>query len=170
MLQNHSLEKTFSDNDAADLALLMMEKSVVAAADKLELCQEQAEKTEYEVKAALEDKYAAKALSESIERERHAAEMRMLATEHFDDDVDVMERRRDSSIVHADDVLLREALKQERNAELRLEKAIETDIKVKKDLEQMIDNKAVLKEEMHELEKIIRDHAVLVWEKENARK
>ena len=58
----------------------MIEKSVAAATDKLELCQKKAEETELEVKIALEQKYSAKALAESIERERRAAEMRFLAT------------------------------------------------------------------------------------------
>ncbi len=62
---------------------MMIEKSVVAATDKLELCQKTAEETELEVKIALEEKYSAKALAESIERERRAAEMRFLATGEF---------------------------------------------------------------------------------------
>ena len=152
-----------------ELALMMMEKSVLAATDKLELCEEQAKRTEHEVKAALEEKYFAKAVAESIERERHAAEMRFLSTEHFDDEADVMERLRDSSVVHADDALLQDALKQEHDAELRLEKAIEKDIAAKQELEQMIDNKAALKKEFHDLEKIIHERAVAVWEKEKAR-
>ncbi|KAL7549193.1 hypothetical protein ACHAWF_012459 [Thalassiosira exigua] len=166
----YSLERTFSDDDAADLALMMIEKSVIAATDKLELCQKKAEETEYEVKIALEEKYAAKALAESIERDRRAAEMRFLSTEHFGEDPEVMERRRDSSILHADSELLSEALEREHNAELELEKAIEHDIATKRELEQMIDNKAALKQEFHDLEKIVHERTMKLWEKENAKK
>ena len=64
LFQGHSLERTFSDDDAADLALMMIEKSILAATDKLELCQEKAEQAENEAKAALEAKYNVKALAE----------------------------------------------------------------------------------------------------------
>lgn len=168
--QGHSLERTFSDDDAADLALMMIEKSVVAATDKLELCQEKAEQTEKEVKAALEEKYEAKALAESIERDRRAAEMRFLSTEHFAEEQEVAERRRDSSILHADNELLAETLKREHDAELKLEKAIEEDIAAKKELEHMIDSKAILKQEFHDLEKIIHDRTLTMWEEEKAKK
>lgn len=148
----------------------MMEKSVLAATDKIELCQKQAEQTELEVKVALEDKYSAKALAESIERERRAAEMRFLSTEHFSDDAEVMERRRDLSIMHADNELLLNALKREQDAELKLEQAIEHDIEAKKELEQIIHNKAALRQEFHDLEDIIHERTVELWEKDNAKK
>lgn len=147
---------------------MMLEKSVIAATDKLEICQSKAEKTENEVKVALEEKYSAKAVAESIERERRAAEMRFLSTEHFSDDVDVMERARDSSIIHSNNELLADALKQERDAELKLEDAIEHDIAAKKELEQMIENKSMLKQELHDLEKIVHQHNLALWEKEKA--
>ncbi|KAL7526606.1 hypothetical protein ACHAXR_005988, partial [Thalassiosira sp. AJA248-18] len=168
--EGHSLERTFSDDDAADLALMMMEKSVLAATDKLELCQKKTEQTENEVKSALEEKYSAKALAESIERDRKAAELRILSTEHFGEDADVLERRRDSSILHADSEIISDALKREHDAELKLEKAIEHDIAAKRELEQMIDNKAVLKQEFHELEKIIHERALSLWKKESSKK
>ena len=167
--QHHTLERTFSDDDAADLALLMMERSVSAAANKVQLYQEQAGQAETEVKTTLE-KYAAKALAETIERERQAGEKHFLSTEHFDDEFDVTERQRDMSIMHADNKLLPDAFEEEHDAELKLERAIEKDIAAKQELEQMIDNKAALKGELHELEKIIHEHAVMVWEKEKARK
>jgi len=163
------LERTFNDEDASDLALMMLEKSVLAATDKLELCQIKAVETEYAVKEALEAKYTAKALSESIERERRAAEMRYLSTEHYEDDVDVVERRRDSSIMHANNDLLTQALQQERDAEVKLEQAIESDILAKKELEQMIENKSILKQEFHDLEKIIHDHTFNLMKKEAAK-
>ena len=168
--QGHTLERTFSDDEASDLALMMLEKSVIAATDKLEICQSKAEKTENEVKVALEEKYSAKAVAESIERERLAAEMRFLSTEHFSDDGDVMERARDSSIIHSNNELLADALKQERDAELKLEDAIEHDIAAKKELEQMIENKSMLKQELRDLEKIVHEHNLALWEKENAEK
>lgn len=148
----------------------MMEKSVIAATDKLELCQKKAEETENEVKMALEEKYSAKAVAESIERDRRAAEMRFLSTEHFSEDVEVVERLRDSSILHADSDLLKEALEREHDAELKLEKAIEHDIAAKKELEHMIDNKAALKQELHDLEEIIHERTMALWEKENSKK
>eukprot|EP01083_Nonionella_stella_P298798 1014105_1 len=168
--EGHSLERTFSDDDAADLALMMMEKSITAATDKLELCQKKAEQTENEVKIALEEKYCAKALAESLERERRAAERRFLSTEHFSEDIEVMERRRDSAMMHADRELLADALNREHNAELQLEEAIEHDIATKKELEQTIDNKAALKQELHHLEDIIHERTHELWEKENANK
>jgi len=58
--EGHSLERTFSDDNAADLALMMMEQSILAATEKLEICQEKAEHTENKVKCALEEKYSAK--------------------------------------------------------------------------------------------------------------
>ena len=149
---------------------MMLEKSVIAATDKLEICQSKAERTEKEVKAALEEKYSAKAVAESIERERRAAEMRFLSTEHFSDDGDVMERARDSSIIHSNNELLADALKQERDAELKLENAIEHDIAAKKELEQMIENKSMLKQELRDLEKIVHEYNLALWEKENAEK
>lgn len=170
LLQGRSLERTFSDDDASELALMMIEKSVLAATDKLELCMERARQTEDEVKSALEEKYSAKALAESVERERRAAEMRFLSAEHFGDDANVIERRRDSSILHADSELLADALRQEHDAELKLEKAIEHDIAAKKELEQMIENKAALKQEFHDLEEIIHERTLALWEKENAKK
>ncbi|KAK1737545.1 hypothetical protein QTG54_011831 [Skeletonema marinoi] len=159
----HLLERTFSDNDAADLALMMMEKSVVAATDRLEMRLEKVKQTEQEVRTALEKKYTSKALAESIERERHAAEMRFLSNKYRNDDVSF-------SAVHDNDKVLHDAHRQEHDAELRLEKAIEEDIATKKDLEQMIENKAALKEVLHELQEIIHEHAALAMEKENARK
>jgi len=159
----HSLERTFSDDDAADLALMMMEKSVVAATDRLEMRLEKVKQTEQEVRAALEKKYTSKALAESIERERHAAEMRFLSNKYRNDDVNF-------SAVHDNDKVLHDAHRQEHDAELRLERAIEEDIATKKDLEQMIENKAALKEVLHELQEIIHEHAALAMEKENARK
>ena len=150
--------------------MMMIEKSVEACSDKLQLSQEKAEQTESEVKAALEEKYEAKALAESIERDRRAAEMRFLSTEHFSEDVEVVERRRDSSILHADNELLADALIREHDAELKLEKAIEEDIAAKKELEQLIDNKAALKQEFHDLEKIVHERTLSLWEKENAKK
>ncbi len=141
----------------------MMEKSVIAATDKLEICQEKAKQTEQEVRAALEEKYSAKALAESIERERHAAEMRFLSNKYRNDDVNF-------SIVHDNDKVLHDAHRQEHRAELRLEKAIEDDITAKKDLEQMIENKAALKVALHELQEIIHEHAALAMEKSNAKK
>jgi len=168
--KGHSLERTFSDDDAADLALMMMEKFITAATDKLELCQKKAEQTENEVKIALEEKYCAKALAESLERERRAVERRFLSTEHFSEDIEVMERRRDSAILHADREMLADALKREHNAELQLEEAIEHDIATKKELEQTIDNKAALKQELHHLEDIIHERTHERWKKENANK
>ena len=91
-------------------------------------------------------------------------------TEHFDDEFDVTERQRDMLIMHADNKLLQDAFEEEHDAELKLERAIETDIAAKRELEQMIENKAALKGELNELEKIIHEHAVMVWEKEKARK
>eukprot|EP01083_Nonionella_stella_P068535 182082_1 len=166
----HTLERTFSDDDASDMALMMLEKSILAATDKLELCQAEAEQTEAHVKAALEEKYSAKAVAESIERERHAVEDRFLATEHFDDHDDVLERLRDSSILHSNDDLLADVHQQEHEAELKLEKYIEEDIAAKQELEQMIENKAILKQELHDLEQIIHEHTVSLWDKENAKK
>lgn len=160
------MERTFNDEDASDLALMMLEKSVLAATDKLELCQIKAAETEYVVKEALEAKYTAKALSESIERERRAAEMRYLSTEHYEDDVDVMERVRDASVMHANNDLLEQALQQEQDAEVKLEQAIESDILAKKELEQMIENKSILKQEFHDLEKIIHDHTFAMMREE----
>lgn len=90
--------------------------------------------------------------------------------ENFSDDADVLERKRDSSILHADNELLSDALKQEHDAEIKLEKAIEHDIAAKKELEQMIENKAALKQELHDLESIIHERAASLWEKENAKK
>ena len=152
------------------MALMMLEKSILAATDKLELCQAEAEQTEAHVKAALEEKYSAKAVAESIERERHAVEDRFLATEHFDDHDDVLERLRDSSILHSNDDLLAGVHQQEHEAELKLEKYIEEDIAAKKELEQMIENKAILKQELHDLGQIIFEHTVSLWDKENAKK
>ena len=157
------LERTFSDDDAADLALLMMEKSVVAATDRLEMCLEKVKQTEQEVKLALEKKYSSKALAESIERERHAAEMRFLSNKYRGDNVNF-------SAVHDNDKVLHDAHRQEHDAEMMLEKAIEEDIATKKDLEQMIESKAALKEVLHELQEIIHEHAALAMEKESARK
>jgi len=157
------LERTFSDDDDADLALMMMEKSVVAATDRLEMRLEKVKQTEQEVRTALEKKYTSKALAESIERERHAAEMRFLSNKYRNDDVSF-------SAVHDNDKVLHDAHRQEHDAELRLEKAIEEDIATKKDLEQMIENKAALKEVLHELQEIIHEHAALAMENENARK
>lgn len=142
---------------------MMMEKSVIAAADKLETCQEKAKHTEQEVRTALEEKYSAKALAESIERERHAAEVRFLSNKYRDDDVNF-------SAVRENDKVLHDAHRQEHDADLRLEKAIEEDITTKKDLEQMIEKKASLKDGLHELQEIIHEHAALAMEKENARK
>ena len=64
---------------------------------------------------------------------------------------------RDSSILHADNELLLDALKREHDAELRWEFAIEQDIATKKEMERMIDNKATLKQEFHDLEKIVHE-------------
>ena len=153
------LERTFSDDDAADLALMMMEKSVVAASDKLEMCLEKVKQTEQEVRTALEMKYSSKALAESIERERHAAEMRFLSNKYRGDNVNF-------SAVHDNDKVLHDAHRQEHDAELQLEKAIEEDIVTKKDLEQMIENKAALKEVLHEIQEIIHEHAALAMEME----
>jgi tRNA A-37 threonylcarbamoyl transferase component Bud32 len=141
----------------------MMEKSVVAASDKLEMCKEKVKQTEKEVKAALEKKYSSKALAESIERERHAEEMRFLSNKYRGDDVNF-------SAVHDNDKVLHDAHKLEHEAELQLEKAIEEDIASKKDLEHMIENKAALKEVLHEMQEIIHEHAALAMEKERARK
>ncbi len=168
--QGHSLERTFSDDDASELALMMIEKSVIAATDKLELCQREAEQTEQEVKAALEEKYSAKALAESIERDRRAAEMRFLSTEHFSEDAAVTERKRDSSILHSDNQLLADALAAEADAEVKLEQAIEHDIAAKKELEHMIENKAALKQEFHDLSSLIHERTLKMWEKENEAK
>ena len=167
LFQGHLLERTFSDDDAEDLALMMIEKSVLASTDKIELCQKKAEETEAEVKAALESKYAAKALAESIERDRRAAEMRFLSANYI---FDVEERSRDTAILHADKDLLSDALKQEHEAEMKLEEAIEHDIAAKKELEQMIDNKAILKRELYDLESIIHEHTLTLMDEENAKK
>ena len=113
----------------------MMEKSVSAAKDKLELCRENAKLADNNVRTALEQKYTAKALAESIERERHAAEMRFFSNKYRGDNVNF-------SIVHDNDKVLHDAHRLEYRAELRLEKAIEDDIAAKKDLEQIIENKA----------------------------
>eukprot|EP00986_Skeletonema_menzelii_P005723 scaffold2119_cov138-Skeletonema_menzelii.AAC.3 len=158
----HSLERTFSEDDAADLALMMMEKSVVAASDKLEMCLEKVKQTEQEVRTALEKKYSSKALAESIERERHAEEMRFLSNKYRGDNVIF-------SAVHDNDKVLHDAHRQEHDAELLLEKAIEEDIATKKDLEEMIENKAALKEVLHEIQEIIHEHAALAMEGEKER-
>ena len=144
---------------------MMMEKSIVAASDKLEMCKEKVKQTEKEVKAALEKKYSSKALAESIERERHAEEMRFLSNKYRGDDVNI-------SAVHDNDKVLHDAHVREHDAELDLEKAIEEDIATKKDLERMIENKAALKEVLHEIQEIIHEHAALAveMEKEHARK
>eukprot|EP01082_Thalassiosira_pseudonana_P003784 g2515.t1 g2515 contig12:271779-273041(+) len=170
--ENHSLERTFSDDDAANLALLMLEKSVLAATEKLELCNNEATQTELEVRDAIEEKYAAKALAESIERGRHAAEMHFLSKEeYFNDEPDVvMERLRDILLVQTDEDLLRDALKRERDAEVKLEHAIEHDKHTRRELEKMIKNKAALKHELHDLEEIVHEHAVFVWERERKRR
>ena len=138
----------------------MMEKSVVAASDKLEMCKEKVKQTEKEVKEALEKKYST--LAESIERERHAEEMRFLSSKYRGDDVNF-------SAVHDNDKVLHDAHKLEHEAELQLEKAIEEDIASKKDLEQMIENKAALKEVLHEIQEIIHEHAALAVEMEKER-
>ena len=65
----------------------MMEKSVSAAKDKLELCREKVKQSKNNVRSALEQKYTAKALAESIERERHAAEMRFFSNKYRGDNV-----------------------------------------------------------------------------------
>ena len=148
---------------------MMMEKSVIAATDKLELCQERAKQTEKQVRIALEEKYFAKAVAESIERERRTAEMRFFSSKHDDDDPPNLMELGDGSFAD-NEILLHEAHKQEHDAEILLEKAIEDDIAAKKDLEQMIENKAALKEELHDLQEIIHDHAALAMEKEKARK
>mmetsp|Transcript_27258 Transcript_27258/g.49508 ORF Transcript_27258/g.49508 Transcript_27258/m.49508 type:complete len:442 (-) Transcript_27258:313-1638(-) len=153
-----------------DEELTMLEKSILAATDKLELYQEKAAKIEYEAKAALEEKYEAKALIESIERERRAAEMRFLSTEHYDNDDEVKERLRDSSVMHADDGLLADALKREHDAELRLESAIEDDIAAKEELERMIDSKVTLKQELRDLEGIVHERAISLWKEEEEKK
>mmetsp|Transcript_4493 Transcript_4493/g.10063 ORF Transcript_4493/g.10063 Transcript_4493/m.10063 type:complete len:226 (-) Transcript_4493:266-943(-) len=150
--------------DAHDIS--MIEKSILAATNKLELCQEKATQTEYEVKAALEEKYEAKTLIESIERERRAAEMRFLSTEHYDDDDEVRERLRDSSVMHADAGLLAGALEREHEAELRLEKAIEDGIAAKRELERMIDSKVTLKQELRGLEELVHERSLSFWEEE----
>mmetsp|Transcript_27999 Transcript_27999/g.50660 ORF Transcript_27999/g.50660 Transcript_27999/m.50660 type:complete len:463 (-) Transcript_27999:114-1502(-) len=165
--EGHSLERTFSDDNAADLALMMMEQSILAATEKLEICQEKAEHTENKVKCALEEKYSAKALAQSIERNRRAAEMRFLSAEHYaSDDTDM------SSIIHTDSELLSDALKQEHEAELKLENAIEDDIAMKKELEKMIEKKSFLKQDLHDLENIIHihEHTALLLKKENAKR
>jgi hypothetical protein len=136
----------------------MMEKSVSAAKDKLELCREKVKLAEKNVRTALEQKYTAKALAESIERERHAAEMRFFSNKYRGDNVNF-------SIVHDNDKVLHDAHRLEYTAELRLEKAIEDDIAAKKDLEQMIENKAALKAELHDLQEIIHEHAAWAMEK-----
>ena len=64
LYQGHSLERTLYDDDATDLVLMMIEKSILAVIDKLELCQEKAEQAENEAKAALEARYNVKALAE----------------------------------------------------------------------------------------------------------
>lgn len=167
--QGGSPSKTLSDYDRADLAVMMVEKSILAASDKLELLRENAEQTQYEIKTALEEKYAAKALAESLEREMHAAKLHSLSTEHFGDEADVTERLRDSSVLHADSALLEDALESEKAADIRLEDAIEHDIATKKELEQMIGNKAMLKQELHDLKNVIHQRSMSQWKKENAR-
>ncbi len=55
---------------------MIVKKSILAATDKLELSsREEAVKTEHEVEASLDKKYSARALAESIKRERRAVEM-----------------------------------------------------------------------------------------------
>ena len=81
--------------------------------------------------------------------------MRFLPTEYSSDDVEVKERLLDSSILQADNDLLSDALKREHAAELRLESAIENDIATKKELERIIGNKAMLKQEFRDLENTI---------------
>ena len=146
----------------------MMEKSVSAARDKLELCREKAKQAENNVRTALEQKYTAKALAESIERERHAAEMRFFSHYSDDDPPNLMELG-DGSFAD-NEMLLHEAHKQENDAEMLLEEAIEDDIAAKKDLEQMIENKAALKAELHDLQEIIHEHAAWAMEKKVEKK
>ncbi len=55
---------------------MIVEKSILAAMDNLELSsQEEAAKTKHEVEAALDEKYSARALAKSIDRERRVVEM-----------------------------------------------------------------------------------------------
>ena len=142
---------------------------MIAATDKLELCQEKAKQTEGELRAALEQKYSAKALAESIEREIHAAEMRFFSHKYPDDEPPNLMELGNGSLAD-NEMLLHEAHRQEHDAEILLEKALEDDIAAKKDLEQMIENKAALKEELHDLQEIIHEHAAWAMEKEAARK
>ena len=69
------------------------------------------------------------------------------------------------SAVHDNDKVLHDAHRLEYRAELWLEKAIEDDIAAKKELEQMIENKAALKAELHDLQEIIHEHAAWAMEK-----
>jgi len=93
--------------------------------------------------------------------------MRFLSAEHYaSDDTDM------SSIIHTDSELLSDALKQEHEAELKLENAIEDDIAMKKELEKMIEKKSFLKQDLHDLENIIHihEHTALLLKKENAKR
>ena len=91
--------------------------------------------------------------------------MRFLSAEHYaSDDTDT------TSIIHTDSELLSDALKQEHEAELKLENAIEDDIAMKKELEQMIEKKSVLKQDLRDLENSIHEHTALLLRKENAKR
>src|SRR6056300_1214705 len=105
----------------------MMEKSVSAAKDKLELCREKVKLAENNVRTTLEQKYTAKALAESIERERHAAEMRFFSHKYDVDEPPNLMELGDGSFAD-NEMLLHEAHKQEHDAEILLEEAIEDDI------------------------------------------
>jgi hypothetical protein len=73
-------------------------------------------------------------------------------------------------LVQTDEDLLRDALKRERDAEVKLEHAIEHDKHTRRELEKMMKNKAALKQELHDLEEIVHEHAVFVWERERKRR
>lgn len=160
----HTLETVFSDEDAADIAELMMEKATAAAAAKALYEEELVHSAAVTAKQAADEVAMFEGMAENAARELHAMEGKVSDIEAFDDVADYVERKRDMSALHATKHTLEDATRHAKESKLARDQARFDEAHALKESILLKLNEAELKEDKKAL------HAAIVEKTNNERK